>query len=53
MRCETVEKYSMYLFELAQDVSSIDMKADLQKQAQKLREQAVYLIYLMNQEDKE
>ena len=53
LRNETIEKYSLYLLELAQDVAAIDMKADISVQAKKLREQAVYLIYLMNQEDKE
>lgn len=51
MREKTLEKYSLRLFDLARDVAAIYMDADLSKQAEKLRDRAVYLIYLMNAEE--
>ena len=51
MREKTLEKYSLRLFDLARDVAAIYMDADLSKQTEKLRDRAMYLIYLMNAEE--
>ena len=52
MKRETIERYSPYLFDLVEDVSSINMNADVSAQVKKLKDRAIYLIYCMNEEDK-